>query len=46
MAINKEDILNSISEMSVKDVCELVEMMEKKIRSIQYHDCFSQSKSK
>jgi len=30
MAINKEDILNSISEMSVKDVCELVEMMEKK----------------
>lgn len=27
--MTKEDILNSVAEMSVMDVCELVEMMEK-----------------
>jgi large subunit ribosomal protein L7/L12 len=30
MAVNKEDILNAISEMSVMDVVELVKMMEDK----------------
>jgi len=30
MAITKEDILNAVAEMSVMDVCELVEMMEEK----------------
>lgn len=28
--LTKEDILNSISKMSITDVCELVKMMEKK----------------
>ena len=30
MAITKEDILNSVAEMSVMDVCNLVKMMEEK----------------
>ena len=30
MAITKEDILNAVAEMSVMDVCGLVEMMEEK----------------
>ncbi len=30
MAITKEDILNTVADMSVMDVCELVSMMEEK----------------
>jgi large subunit ribosomal protein L7/L12 len=30
MALTKEDILNAIADMSVMEVCELVEMMEEK----------------
>lgn len=30
MAITKEDILEAVADMSVMDVCELVEMMEEK----------------
>lgn len=30
MAITKEDILGAVADMSVMDVCELVEMMEEK----------------
>ena len=30
MAVTKEDILNTVAEMSVMDVCELVKMMEEK----------------
>ncbi len=30
MAITKEDILNSVADMSVMDVCDLVSMMEEK----------------
>lgn len=30
MAVSKEDILNTIAEMSVMDVCELIEAMEEK----------------
>ncbi len=30
MAITKEDILQAVADMSVMDVCELVEMMEEK----------------
>ena len=30
MALNKEDIINAISEMSVKDVVELISAMEEK----------------
>ena len=30
MAMNKEDVLNAVAQMSVMDVCELIKMMEDK----------------
>ena len=37
MAVSKEDILESISKMSVMDVVELVEAMEEKFGVIKWH---------
>ena len=37
MAVSKEDILESISNMSVMDVVELVEAMEEKFGVIKWH---------
>ena len=38
MALTKEDILNAIADMSVMEVCELVEMMEEKF-GVSAADC-------
>ena len=36
MTITKEDILKTVAEMSVMDVCELVKMMEEKFDYVSF----------